>query len=222
MRKACSDQAGRVDRRRPLRIALILVLATLSVFSPVLGMEFLTWDDDINVYQNPLLNPPAPAGLAHFWTGPHQNLYVPLTYTVWMGLAWFSRLPDGGLHPGLFHGANLTLHVAAVLVVFALLRLLVREDWAAGAGALLFAVHPVQVEPVAWVTGLKDVLGGLLLLTAVWLYLRANAQGMGDGGWGMGTGPHPPSPIPCGSGSASILARSSPATSAAWFAKSTP
>jgi protein O-mannosyl-transferase len=60
-----------------------------------------------------------------------------------------------------------------VLVAFGLLRLLIGKTWPAAAGAMLFGVHPVQVEAVAWTSGLKDVLGGLLAMLAIWQYLMA-------------------------------------------------
>lgn len=58
------------------------------------------------------------------------------------------------------------------MAVFAILRSLVKKEWAAGGGAFLFAIHPVQVEPVAWITGMKDILAGLLSLGALALYLK--------------------------------------------------
>ena len=56
-------------------------------------------------------------------------------------------------------------------MVFTILRFLAGSDWAAGAGSLLFALHPLQVEPVAWVNGMRDVLSGLLSFIALWQYL---------------------------------------------------
>jgi len=63
------------------------------------------------------------------------------------------------------------VHVLCALVVFAILRLLVKHDWGAFAGAALFALHPVQVEPVCWITGMKDLAGASLGLLALWQYL---------------------------------------------------
>ncbi len=60
-------------------------------------------------------------------------------------------------------------HLLGVLVVFAVLSLLVRNDWAARVGTLLFAVHPVQVEPVVWAAGLRDVVSGFFSPVAVWI-----------------------------------------------------
>ena len=95
---------------------------------------------------------------------------------------------EAKLDPLPFHLANLILHLLSALVVFALLRMLVRHDWAAGAGALLFALHPVQVEPVAWVTGMKDVLGGCLSLVAVWQYLSYARTTVTSASGSTGTG----------------------------------
>lgn len=106
----------------------------------------------------------------------------------------------GGFDPRVFHATNLALHALSVLVVFGILRIAIGSPppgtgsgarpagrqsaggtharhsvlWAAGAGALLFAVHPLQVEAVAWVTGMKDLLAGLLALTAIGLFLRSD------------------------------------------------
>src|SRR5215469_5436409 len=88
-------------------------------------------------------------------------------------------MPDANgiwLNPYLFHTANLLVHVLAALAAYALLRRLTRSAWAACAGALLFALHPVQVEPVAWVAGMKDLLCGMFSLVALWQYV-AFAQG---------------------------------------------
>src|SRR5207249_4089287 len=82
------------------------------------------------------------------------------------------------LNPWVFHTANVFVHLLAVLVAFAILRRLLRRvaaeaaaEWGAFFGAAVFATHPVQVEPVAWVSGLKDVLCGLLVLVSLWQYL---------------------------------------------------
>jgi Tfp pilus assembly protein PilF len=150
-------------------IGVILCLVTVAVFQEVRTFEFLRWDDHLNVYpENPHLNPVTDESLAFFWRETYFAAYIPVTRTMWVFLADLSGAkPD----PLVFHTANLVMHVLNVLLVFLILRLLVRKDWAAGAGALLFAVHPVQVEPVAWVTGMKDQMGGFFSLLATWVYL---------------------------------------------------
>jgi len=160
--------------RRHLIVVLLIVI-TVAVFWQVRDHGFV-WDDSVNVYENPYLKPVTLSNVLHFWQKPYKRLYIPLTYTIWATIAQFAELPKtddrgGGFDPRLFHLANLIFHLLSVMVVFAILRMLVRSDWAACGGAMLFALHPVQVEPVAWVTGMKDVLCGLLSLVAVWQYL---------------------------------------------------
>ncbi len=142
-----------------------LICVTVLAYFPVLGHEFLYWDDAQTVWNNPRLNPPTVTGLAAHWTSPAGGLYIPVTYTVWWGAA---ELSPG---PALFHGLNLLAHILAGVAVLLLLRRLVDNDWAALGGAMLFALHPVQVEAVAWVSGFKDVLCGLLSLGALWQYV---------------------------------------------------
>lgn len=156
-------------------LALGLVVFTALVFSGVVGHDLLSWDDDVFLYQNPRLQPPSLANALSCWTSAYPKLYVPVTYNAWIGLAAaFGRPGPQGqweVSPAVYHTANLMVHLLNVLFVFALLRLLVRHDWAAAAGALLFAIHPLQVEPVAWASELKDLLGGAFGLLALWLYL---------------------------------------------------
>ena len=160
--------------RQQLALGAMLFFAVMVVFCRVCGYEFLDFDDNLNVYENPLLLHLSPANLLRFWLKPYEGLYIPLTYSLWAILAKFSvwiPAADGKLfNPQLFHSANLLLHGANTIVLFCLLRLLVKKDWPAAAGALLFALHPVQVEEVAWVTGLKGVLSGFFSLLALWLY----------------------------------------------------
>jgi len=169
---------------------LLLILIAVAVFWPVFGHEFLAYDDPVNVYKNPYLQVRSLENLLHFWRYPYEGLYSPLTYTGFALAAWAPGLlaanssgavvPD----PRLFHSLNVLLHLMSILIVWRILCLLLQRrrpntenqtlplSWAACGGALLFAIHPIQVEPVAWVTGFKDVLFGMLALAAIWQYLR--------------------------------------------------
>ncbi len=159
----------------------IIVLAVLAAFGPVVRHEFVAWDDDINVYQNPLLNPATREGVKRVWTAPYLRLYIPLTYTAWAVVARACQrgaAPSAPLPPRPFHAVNLAVHVLAALAAFLLLRRLLYAagaperrasglDAAAAFGAMLFALHPIQTEPVAWVSGLRDLLSGLGALCAL-------------------------------------------------------
>jgi tetratricopeptide (TPR) repeat protein len=157
-------------------IPYLIAAATLVVYGNLCRHEFTFWDDNFNVWQNPRLNPPTFASVSWYWTHQANGLYVPLTYTVWALLAhvaYVNQPNELGAHlnPYVFHSASVLLHVASGLAVYAVVRRVVRNEWAACAGAMVFALHPVQVEAVAWVAGLKDVMCGCLSMLALWAYL---------------------------------------------------
>ena len=174
-----SAQEHRSPRSRFLSVALLLAVA-LAAFSAVCRQSFVAWDDDLHLYENPYMNPVTPAHVAAFWRAPLNGHYIPISYTLYAllaGVAPFPRpvlTPGGGfstLNPHVFHTANLVLHLLNVWLVFVILRRIVKHDWAACGGALLFAIHPVQVESVAWVSELRGLLSNLFGLLALWQYL---------------------------------------------------
>ncbi|MGD1277029.1 MAG: hypothetical protein ABR964_07390 [Tepidisphaeraceae bacterium] len=164
-----------------LVIRLLLLVLVLAVFGRILGNEFVDWDDGGLIYANPNLNPPTWSSLVRHWDPRDKtniSLYDPLVFTVWWGLACVSRLnyPDvvgATLNPMVYHGANLLVHWLSACVVLEILLQLRLSPWPAGIGAMLFAIHPLQTEAVAWATGMKDLLSGLLALAAIWRYLVA-------------------------------------------------
>lgn len=174
--------------------AFLVILAVAGVFWPVFSHQFLEWDDHINIVDNPNLNPATVRGVADFWRNPTQHHMYPLTSTVWSLTSLAARRAGGELAAWPFHGLNVLLHTLSSLVVLAILRTMLLMcpsytgaqpgpqgahgvEAAALFGALLFALHPVQVEPVSWCTGGKDLLSALSALSAVWLLLRAFGGG---------------------------------------------
>jgi tetratricopeptide (TPR) repeat protein len=165
----------------PRLLGVGLVLVTLAVLGPVLRHDFVAWDDDQHVYANPRFQSLTWSQVGTFWSAPYAGLYIPLTYTAWAMIVWLSQaFCAGELNPSLFHGLNLILHVGSVLVVYRIGLLIWNHNptafsdhvpWAAAVGAVVFGLHPLQVEAVAWVSGLKDVLSGWWALVAVWQYL---------------------------------------------------
>ncbi len=142
-------------RSRVLIFALVLAAATIFLYRPSLHGEFL-WDDDDYVVNNELLT--ASDGWQRIWfslDSPSQ--YFPLTYSTF-------RIEHAlwGLNTTGYHWVNLLFHVANALLVWAVLvRLRVPGAWLA---ATIFALHPVQVESVAWITERKNVLMGFFFL----------------------------------------------------------
>lgn len=162
----------------------LVCLITLIVYLPTLRFPFFPfWDDDIHVHANPHLVNLSWDSLRVFWSGPWQQLYIPLTYSAWAGLAALSRSWDGqsitagALNAAWFHGANIFAHALSTALAYVLLRRATekfapassanRISASAALGAAFFALHPLQVEPVAWISGLRDVLGGCLGLASL-------------------------------------------------------
>src|SRR5262245_13666118 len=109
--------------QRPfLLIGLLLCLGTVLIFGPVLTHDFVGWDDDLHVYANPRFQPVTWAHVYDFWRAPYEHLYIPLTYTVWAGVVWLTRLwlssPEDILTAALFHRLNLFLHLGSTLMVW--------------------------------------------------------------------------------------------------------
>jgi tetratricopeptide (TPR) repeat protein len=159
--------------------ALAVVLAvTVIVFAQTAHFTFVNWDDNVNVVQNPWLS-----DVGQFWRQPYDNLYVPVAYSFWALVYHLAGTPTStqipgfpgffNLNPGIFHLATLLLHLANVTMVFVLLRRLVKNDLGAAAGSLLFAIHPLQVESVAWITETRGTLSTAFSLIAVLTYIRA-------------------------------------------------
>jgi protein O-mannosyl-transferase len=142
-------------RSRACVFGLVLTAVTISAYRPAWNGGFL-WDDDDYVTNNELLT--SPDGLRRIWfslDAPSQ--YFPLVYTTF-------RIEHAiwGLSPSGYHWVNLLLHVANALLVWrVLVRLKVPGAWLAGA---IFALHPVHVESVAWITERKNVLMGFFFL----------------------------------------------------------
>jgi tetratricopeptide (TPR) repeat protein len=156
--------------------AVVVALATIIVFARLCSFDFSWWDDTKTIHHNPWFQQPALEALKHYWSHCEFGLYIPVTYTAWIGLGTIGRLQqadakDISLNPWVFHSANVLVHVISALLVYALLRKLVKNQLAACMGALLFALHPVQMESVAWISGLKDVLAGCLSLAAILCYV---------------------------------------------------
>lgn len=149
----------------------ILLFAVLLVFSPVFRHRFLSWDDNVNVYENPLLQPFDGENLRRIWSEPYQALYIPVTYTFLAGEAQIAKRENGELASWVFHVGNLLLHIANALLVFAVLKFLFQNNRASCVGAMLFALHPLQAETVSWVTETRGLLAAFFGIIALWQFL---------------------------------------------------
>jgi len=145
---------------------IAIVLLTFTAYSPAIHGGFI-WDDDSYLTQNPLLT--SPHGLWQIWTTTKSPQYYPLVFTT-----FWAEQRLWGLNPFGYHAVNVSLHAINAVIVFWLLRRLgVPEAWMIGA---IFAVHPVHVESVAWITERKNVLSALFYLLSIGCYLQYESK----------------------------------------------
>ena len=148
-------------------LALLLLLLTIAVYAQVSSHDFVSLDDHAYVVENPTL----PLGfgreaLARMWLDP---------YLAWIPLTSLSIQLSHALHgpwAGGYLLGNLALHAAATLVLFFALTRMTRQVGRSAFVAAIFAVHPLNVESVAWVSGRKDVLSGLFFMLTLAAYAR--------------------------------------------------
>jgi protein O-mannosyl-transferase len=149
-------------------ICLGLAAITFAVFGQTLGHGFIDFDDDEYVYQNPVVV----RGLTF------NGLKWAFTQTDaanWHPLTWLSHMLDYqlyGLAPGGHHLTSVLLHIATVITLFLVLKQLTDSLWQSAFVAAVFAIHPLRVESVAWVSERKDVLSGLFFMLTLAAYAR--------------------------------------------------
>jgi hypothetical protein len=152
-----------------------LVALVLFAFLPTVGYGFVNWDDPWYVLDNPLITSWRPANLWEIATKPAVRNYAPLTmfgYLVQHSL-W-------GTWAGGYHLVNVLLHAGNAVLVYVLLRQLTASRFVAWMTAALFAVHPVQIETVAWISSFKGLLSGTFILASLICWLRPNASSRQD------------------------------------------
>ncbi len=157
-----------------ISIFAILVVTFLAYF-PSLKGGFTNWDDHVYLTRNLKVRDLSGENVKSIFTSFHGDLYVPLTL---FSFSLEYRL--FGLDPRVYHTTNLLLHLANTLLVFWLVLLLSRRLGVSLIAALLFGVHPIHVESVAWITERKDVLYAFFFLgslIAYLYYLRKQAGG---------------------------------------------
>lgn len=162
-----SERPTTNHRRRAVLLSAVLLIIPSLLFRPVLHHDFLRlWDDDAYVIDN-----------AHVRTGLTLSntrwAFTSFEQSNWHPVAWLSHMLDCqwfGLNPGAQHGVNVLLHVANALLLFWLLCKATGALWRSIFVALIFAVHPLNVETVAWIAQRKSLLSALFSLLTVAAY----------------------------------------------------
>jgi protein O-mannosyl-transferase len=150
-------------------VAILLVAGIWLVYAQVGHFDFVELDDPLYVRENPIIAEGLTLkGVEWAFTHSHAAYWIPLT--------WISYMADveiyGGVNAGGHHVTNVVLHAANVLILFGLLKRTTRAPVKSAFVAALFAVHPLHVESVAWITERKDVLSTLFWLLGIWAYVR--------------------------------------------------
>ena len=149
-------------------ICLGLTSLVWLVFGQTLQHQFVAYDDQNYVYENPVVTAGLTAnGVRAAFTQSHASNWHPLTT--------LSHMLDSqlyGMNPAGHHFTNVLLHTAAVLLLFFVLRAMTGRTWQSAFVAAVFAIHPLRVESVAWVAERKDVLSALLFMLTLVAYAR--------------------------------------------------
>lgn len=148
-------------------LAAALALAVVVTFLPAVDFELLTWDDRIYVTSNPLVRDGLTAEAVRGAFRPWEANYIPVT---WLSLALDTSLGGGATRT--YHLTNVLLHAATAALLFLVLQAATGSTWPAWLAAALWAIHPLRVESVAWVSERKDVLSGLLAVATIGAWVR--------------------------------------------------
>ena len=151
---------------RRVAICILLAIIVAVAFGRSLGHNFVNYDDGEYVYENPhITNGLTLGGIWWAFTHVHAANWHPLTT--------ISHMLDCqiyGLHPWGHHLTNILLHATAAILLFLALRKLTLSLWPSAFVAALFAIHPLRVESVAWISERKDVLSGVFFMLTLWAY----------------------------------------------------
>lgn len=170
------------DRAKHSGIAGVLCAFTLVALWPLLHAGFINFDDPLFISENPRIA----AGLGWkslAWAFSANFFHYTPTAEYWEPLVLITRLTDTSLHgmnPAGHHLTSLLLHMVNAVLLYAAIFLLTGQRWPAFAVAALFAVHPLNVEPVAWLAARKDLVCGtfvLLTLIAYAVYVKRQSRG---------------------------------------------
>ena len=150
----------------------LLIIAILAVYWPVLNHEFVRYDDDKYVTENPNVK----RGITResvVWAfkKPHFHMWHPLT-----SLSHLLDCELFGLNPTWHHLVNLLLHVAGTLLLFGIMKRITDAVWPSLFVAAAFALHPLNVESVAWIAERKNVLSALFWMLTIAVYIRYTAR----------------------------------------------
>jgi len=143
-----NKQAVAAKSSFPWIYLMVAIIAGLVVYATIYSNEYLNYDDDLYVHENPLIRN---MEFGDLFAGPYASQYSPMAMSIMSIQYWLSD------SIGFIRFGSLLVHLLNVLFVFLIFKNLTKEDWMAGVIALLWAVHPMQVESVAWLAAAMKI-----------------------------------------------------------------
>ena len=164
--KAVTKPLEKSKQKLNLLLLFITLIATLIIYFPSVNNALTNWDDQEYITNNTSLKTPASQNIGYHFKNFHMGNYHPLTM---ISLNMDYKEP---LDPKPFHVTNLILHLLNTALVFLFVFLLTQKNVIAFISSMLFALHPMHVESVAWASERKDVLYTLFFFAALCTYLK--------------------------------------------------
>lgn len=163
-------------------LAILLIASTFFIFKKSKNFDFV-WKDQELIVNNPSISPPTRKGFKDIWANPQDKSYTPVADSVLIALNRLSMDSNNAQltpenessfipSPKNFHTFSLFLHILNTLLIFIVLGQLVKKPIASFLGAGLFAMHPLQVESVAWISSMNILLATTFSLFSIMFYLR--------------------------------------------------
>jgi len=161
------EKAGAISGRHAAALlCLCLAVVVLTTFYPVRNFDFINYDDGVYVTENPHVQEGlSPQGIVWAFGATDAGFWQPLTWLSLMADAELYRLDPSG-----YHWTNLLIHLACTILLFMVLRSMTGAVWRSLIVAALFAVHPLHVEPVAWIAARKDLVSAFFWILALGAY----------------------------------------------------
>ncbi len=160
-----------MSRIREHWLVFIIIGLVFLIFQQALGAQFVFWDDDVFIIKNEILRMDFLSACRVVFSTYFHGDYLPITLmSYWLD---FNLFGDG---PFVFHLVNLIFHSINILLVYVLILNLSEQKTMALAVSLIFAFHPLQVEPVVWISERKSLLSAMFTLSALLFYLNAEGK----------------------------------------------
>ena len=162
-----NQPAKEIFKHTELILLGAILLLTFIVFAPAITHDFVNWDDDVNVTQNRNVQNLNQESIKNMFTTTVIGGYTPLTT-----LSFAIEHHYFGLNPKVYHTNNIILHLICIVLLFFIMKRLGASIFVTVVVTLLFGIHPMRVESVAWVTERKDMLFTLFYFCAILLYIQ--------------------------------------------------